>query len=97
MNAPAPSQRADIWLFRSRLFKTRGLAGKAVEAGHVRVDRGGQVARLTKPGAPVRAGDRLVVRRGSSLFRLTVLGLGERRGPASEARALYELEQADKE
>ncbi len=50
------SVRVDKWLWAVRLFKTRGLAAKACEAGRVR--RAGQVL---KPAAQVRAGDLLEV------------------------------------
>lgn len=88
--AEAPSQRCDIWLFRARLFKSRALAAQAITAGHVRIERFGQVQRLTRAAAPVRAGDRLVFTRAGAVVRIIVLALAERRGPASEARALYE-------
>ena len=43
-----------------------------------------------KPAKAVRAGDRLDVRRGDNRWEVTVLATAERRGPASEARTLYE-------
>lgn len=92
---PAPeaaSQRCDIWLFRARLFKSRALAAQAITAGHVRIVRAGQVQRLTRAAAPVRAGDRLVFTRGAELMRICVLALPDRRGPPAEARAHYEAE-----
>ncbi|TRO96296.1 RNA-binding S4 domain-containing protein [Glycocaulis profundi] len=97
MIAPeAGRQRAEVWLFRARIFKSRGLAAKAVEAGHVRIERpGSDPARLSRASAPVRPGDRLVIRRGETLLRLEVGGMGERRGPASEAQGLYALLAAD--
>jgi ribosome-associated heat shock protein Hsp15 len=88
------SQRCDIWLFRARLFKSRALAADAIVAGRVRIERFGQVQRLTRAAAPVRAGDRLVFTRGGEVVRIIVLALAERRGPASEARALYEAANA---
>lgn len=88
----AASQRCDVWLFRARLFKSRALAAQAITAGHVRIERAGQVQRLTRAAAPVRAGDRLVFTRGTELMRVCVLALPERRGPPAEARAHYEAE-----
>jgi ribosome-associated heat shock protein Hsp15 len=38
-------------------------------------------------------GDTLVFAMGGRLVELTVEGIGERRGPAEEARALYGLRQ----
>ena len=91
------SQRCDVWLFRARLFKSRSGAGKFIEGGGVRVERGGSVARLKKASSPVRPGDRLVYIRFGKLVRVTVLELGERRGPPGEARTLYTLEDASRE
>ncbi|WBQ10435.1 RNA-binding S4 domain-containing protein [Hyphomonadaceae bacterium ML37] len=88
----AASQRCDIWLFRARLFKSRALAAEAISAGRVRIERFGQVQRLTRAAALVRAGDRLVFTRGGDVVRIAVLALAERRGPPAEARGLYEAE-----
>lgn len=88
----AASQRCDIWLFRARLFKSRALAAEAITAGRVRIERFGQVQRLTRAAALVRAGDRLVFTRGGELVHICVLALAERRGPPGEARGLYEAE-----
>ncbi|MFW6413518.1 MAG: S4 domain-containing protein [Oceanicaulis sp.] len=88
------AQRVDLWLFRARLFKSRSLAGRFVEAGAVRLERGGQVARLTRASAGVRPGDRLTYVRFEKLVRVSVLALGDRRGPPAEARALYMIEDA---
>lgn len=81
--------RADVWLWRARFFKTRALAAKHLEAGRVRLTRHGQENRLDKPARPVKVGDRLVFALGGRLIDVMVEGLGERRGPASEARTLY--------
>lgn len=86
------SQRCDVFLFRARLFKSRSAAGQFIEKGAVRVEAGGAVRRLRRAAAPVRPGDTLVYMRSGSLVRLTILQLGERRGPASEAQQLYSLE-----
>lgn len=90
-------QRCDVWLFRARLFKSRSGAGKFIEGGGVRAERGGQVVRLKKASAPVRPGDRLVYIRFGKLVRVTITGLGARRGPAEEARMLYTLEDVSPE
>ena len=83
--------RIDLWLWRARFFKTRGLAARFVEAGKVRRND----ARLDKPSRPVRVGDRLIFATSGRLVCIEVLALGERRGPAAEARTLYsELENS---
>jgi len=81
--------RADVWLWRARFFKTRSLAARFVDEGRVRLTRGGQETRIDKPARPVKVGDQLVFALGGRLIAVTVQGLGERRGPAAEARALY--------
>ncbi|WP_337186014.1 RNA-binding S4 domain-containing protein [Phenylobacterium sp.] len=85
----AESCRADVWLWRARFFKTRALAAKHLEAGRVRLTRSGQETRLEKPARPVKVGDRLVFALGGRLVAVQVAALGERRGPADEARSLY--------
>lgn len=88
--ASAPPQRAtlriDRWLFQARFFRARGAAAAMVEAGHCRVN--GQ--RIAKPAHPVAPGDVLTFVQGGSVRVVRVLAPGDRRGPAAEARGLYE-------
>jgi len=77
--------RIDKWLWAARFFKTRSLATDAVLGGHVQVN-GARV----KPSKDVRAGDTLEVRVGTVQWSLVVIGLSDKRGPASVARTLYE-------
>ncbi len=79
------SQRIDKWLWCARFFKTRGQAAEAINGGKVHVD-----GLRVKPARLVRAGSRLEIRRGESQFDVTVMAVATRRGPAPEARALYE-------
>jgi ribosome-associated heat shock protein Hsp15 len=81
--------RVDIWLWRARFCKTRALAARLVESGRVRVIRGGAEARLEKASRAVRPGDQLVFAVGGRLAAIRIAALGERRGPAAEARMLY--------
>ena len=83
------SCRVDVWLWRARFFKTRSLAARFVEDGRVRLTRAGVETRLDKPSRSVKVGDGLVFAIGGRLIAVAVEGLGERRGPASEARELY--------
>ena len=83
--------RIDVWLWRARFAKTRTLAAALVERGAIRLTHHGQQVRLDKPSRTVHPGDRLVFALGGRLIDLEVTGLGERRGPAEEARALYAL------
>lgn len=82
--------RADVWLWRARFFKTRSLAAKFVEEGRIRLTGPGQEEhRLDKPARPIKVGDKLVFALGGRLIAITVEAMGDRRGPAAEARALY--------
>jgi ribosome-associated heat shock protein Hsp15 len=81
--------RIDVWLWRARFAKTRTLAAAMVERGAVRLTHNGVQTRLDKPSRCVHVGDGLVFALGGRLIDLTVEALGERRGPAGEARTLY--------
>ena len=82
--------RIDKWLWAARFFKTRALAADAVESGKVLVND----ARV-KPAKALAVGDRLDIRLGQYQYSVEVLGLSNRRGPASEAQQLYrESEQS---
>jgi ribosome-associated heat shock protein Hsp15 len=77
--------RLDKWLWAARLYKTRSLAAEEIGRGRVTVD--GQPA---KPSRMVRIGDRLQLRQGPVSRELVVRGLARVRGPAPQARTLYE-------
>ncbi|WP_334162122.1 RNA-binding S4 domain-containing protein [Phenylobacterium sp.] len=82
--------RIDVWLWRTRFFKTRSLSAKFVDEGRVRLTRQGQTeVRLDKSSRTVKPGDRLVFAVGGRLIAVQVEALGERRGPPAEARTLY--------
>ena len=81
--------RADVWLWRARFFKTRSMAARFLEEGRVRMTRAGQESRLDKPSRTVKVGDQLVFALSCRLIAVTVAAMGERRGPAPEARTLY--------
>ena len=83
--------RIDIWLWRARFVKTRGLAAALVERGAVRLTHQGWESRLDKPSRCVRPGDLLTFVQAGRVTTLTVNAIGERRGPPEEARALYSL------
>jgi ribosome-associated heat shock protein Hsp15 len=77
--------RLDKWLWQARFFKSRGLAAELIEAGSVRVNG----TRVTRPGRDVMEGDTLTFPLGTRIRVIRILALGQRRGPASEAQALY--------
>lgn len=79
-------QRLDRWLWFARFFKSRSLATRVVAGGHVRLNR----ARVAKAHQGVRVGDVLTFPQGNQVRVVRVAGLGLRRGPAPEARLLYD-------
>ena len=83
------SCRADVWLWRARFFKTRSLAARFLDEGRVRMTRGGVEARLDKASRALKPGDEVVFALGGRLIAVRIEAMGERRGPAAEARTLY--------
>jgi len=91
MSEAADACRIDVWLWRARFCKTRGLAARMVAEGRVLISRGAGVTPLDKPSRMVRPGDGLVLAFGHRRAALRIEALGARRGPAPEARALYSV------
>jgi ribosome-associated heat shock protein Hsp15 len=77
--------RLDKWLWAARFFKTRGLAQQAIESGRVTLN-----AQRVKSSHALKLADAVVVRVGDFQWEVVVKGLSERRGPAAEARKLYD-------
>ncbi|WP_297514024.1 RNA-binding S4 domain-containing protein [uncultured Caulobacter sp.] len=88
--SPNDGARADVWLWRARFFKTRSLAAKFVDEGRIRLTRAGAESRIDKPSRTVKPGDVLVFALAGRVVSIRILDCGERRGPATEARGLYE-------
>ncbi|WP_417583612.1 RNA-binding S4 domain-containing protein [Pelagibacterium sp.] len=87
MIVEAPNrQRLDKWLWHARIAKTRTLAQKLIESGAVRVN--GQ--RVLASDRRVGPGDGLTLQIHTRLRVLRIIGLADRRGPASLAMTLYE-------
>lgn len=78
--------RIDKWLWHARFFKSRTLAGKFCQSGKLRLN--GQS--IAKAHVLVEPGDVLTFPLGPAVKVVKLLALGERRGPAPEARALYD-------
>lgn len=83
-------QRLDKWLWCARVAKSRSACARLVEAGRFRLNR----QPTDKPHQKLRPGDVLTFALGPAPRGVVkvwrVLALGDRRGPAPEARTLYE-------
>lgn len=81
------SLRIDKWLWFARFCKSRGLAAAWCSNGDVTLNG----TAVTKPAQAVRPGDVVAIPAGPHRHRrVRVITLGNRRGPAPEARTLYE-------
>lgn len=77
--------RLDKWLWAARFYKTRALAVDAIASGRVHVN-----GERAKPAKTIKPGDEIFLRKPPYEFTFEVKGVAERRGPASEARLLYQ-------
>jgi ribosome-associated heat shock protein Hsp15 len=83
--------RLDKWLWAARFYKTRSLAQAAISSGRVKLN-GARV----KASHVLKAGDSVLIRVGDLQWDITVRALSERRGPAEDARRLYEETEASR-
>ncbi len=81
-----PTQRLDKWLWFARVVKSRTRAAKLITAGKVRVNK----QRQSKPAVLVAPGDVITAVINHRVRILKIVAPGTRRGPACEARTLYE-------
>ena len=79
-------QRLDKWLWCARFMKARSDCARLVAGGLVRINR----QPTDKPHARLRPGDVITLPLRGDVRVLRVLALATRRGPAPEARLLYE-------
>ena len=81
-------QRLDKWLWCARFLKARADCARLVAEGGVRINR----QPTDKPHARLRPGDVLTFALGGrgAVRVWRVVALAGRRGPAAEARSLYE-------
>jgi len=79
-------QRVDRWLFFARVVKSRTLAAKLAQSGRVRINRD----KTDQSADAVKPGDVLTITLDRRVLVYKVVACGTRRGPAEEARALYE-------
>jgi ribosome-associated heat shock protein Hsp15 len=73
-------------LVYARFVKHRSLATELVEGGHIRVNR----TKITKISHPVKPDDVLTLAIHNEVKVVKVLAEAEKRGPASQARLLYQ-------
>jgi ribosome-associated heat shock protein Hsp15 len=88
-DAAAPSsagQRIDQWLWFARLTKSRTLAQALIEKGKVRINR----EKIARASHWLRVGDAVTISLGPRVRVFVVRAFAKRRGPAAEARSLYE-------
>ncbi|HIP10338.1 MAG TPA: RNA-binding S4 domain-containing protein [Rhodospirillales bacterium] len=78
--------RLDKWFWYARFIKSRSLATKLCNSGKVRVN--GNL--IKKAHQSVTPGDVLTFSVGPNIRVIKIIKLGNRRGPAKEAQALYE-------
>ncbi|MBN9290559.1 MAG: RNA-binding S4 domain-containing protein [Hyphomicrobium denitrificans] len=79
------SQRVDQWLWFARITKSRTLAQDLISRGKVRLNR----EKIDKPSTLVKPGDVLTLVVGPAVRSLEIVGIGHRRGPATEAQSLF--------
>ncbi len=77
--------RIDKWLWAARFFKTRSQASHAVSGGRVYIN-----GMRVKPARNVNIDDEIRIRKGELEFIIIVHALSDKRGPAVQARTLYE-------
>ena len=82
------TMRVDKWLWFARFAKSRSLAARLCAAGAIVVSGRATV----KPNQSVRIGDTVTVPQGRLIHTVRIVALGTRRGPAPEARQLYEMQ-----
>lgn len=79
-------QRLDKWLWCARFMKARSDCAALAAGGAIRINR----QPTDKPHAKLRVGDVLTMPLRGQVRVIRVAALALRRGPASEARLLYE-------
>ena len=77
--------RLDKWLWAARFYKTRALANEEISKGRVSIN--GQPAKAAREP---HVGDLVALRQGLVARTVQVLQLSGLRGPAPQARLLYE-------
>jgi len=81
--------RIDRWLWAARFYKTRSLASTAVQGGHVQVN-----GVTCKASRKIHTEDVITLKREGYTWRISVTGLAEKRGSATQASTLYQEDAA---
>lgn len=81
-----PTLRIDKFLWFTHLAKSRSLAQKVAEEGHIRLNG----RRIDRAHAVVRIGDLITFPQDAQVRVVRVVALPARRGSTSEAKACYE-------
>jgi ribosome-associated heat shock protein Hsp15 len=90
VSSASASRRVDQWLWFARLTKSRSQAARLCAGGAVTVNG----VTVGKANQAIQIGDTIAVPQGSVRRIVRVVALGTRRGPAPEARSLYEEARA---
>jgi ribosome-associated heat shock protein Hsp15 len=77
--------RLDKWLWAARFYKTRSLAGEAINGGKVHVN-----GQRTKPAKEIKVGDKIEIHKNGHSWELTVTALTSQRRSAKDAVLLYQ-------
>jgi ribosome-associated heat shock protein Hsp15 len=77
--------RLDKFLFFARFTKTRALAQRIINDGHIRVDG----RRVETAHAPLGVGSLIILPLHNTVRVIRVTALPQRRGPAREAQSCY--------
>jgi ribosome-associated heat shock protein Hsp15 len=80
------AQRLDKWLVYARFVKHRSLASNLIENGKIRINH----ERVLKCSHALKHSDVITMTLGERIIVVRVIGEAKKRGPASDARQLYE-------
>ena len=80
-------QRADNWLYRIRLAKTRNIAQKLIKEGKVRINK----VKIQKPSSKLKYGDIITLRKNDQIMVIEVIGFTKRRLDYKNAKTCYRI------
>ncbi len=78
-------QRIDVWLFRSRLIKSRAKAQQVIHEGFIKINK----IRTSKTSVKIRVGDIITLSKLDNVSIISVEDFAKRRLNAKEALKLY--------